>query len=66
MNRYERKIDKVEYDKMNAMNYGERKDYFINTYGNIAWVCGYGFYGMTMFKRGDEYIVAYELGSTCD
>lgn len=65
MKRMSRKITKEQYERgVNNAGYLTKQDEM--TVFSDAERLGYGVYGGTVGKRGDEYYVSFYLGSTCD
>lgn len=60
------KITEARYKELEAMSYKEQHDALFPNGLPAHWEYGYGYYGHALFKEGDQYMVQYKIGSSCD
>lgn len=60
------KITEARYKELEAMSYKEQHDALFPNGVPEHWAMGYGYYGHRLVQKGDQYMVQYKIGSSCD
>ena len=66
MEKIRREITEERYKELEAMSYKDQHDALFPDGLPFDWEYGYGYYGHTLLKVGDKYMVQFKIGSSCD